>query len=129
MYTQSEAIKEIREIAKDNGLTFKRGNITINGKPSYRFCERGTDNVVLDNQLFWTAYENCMNGCIEKITGNTPAPAVTITCEEYEICGERRWLVEEDGVGGFLDADELVGVLGAERAEMVINNEPCDYQW
>ena len=132
MHTQAEAIKEIRKIAKENGLTFKRGNGTINNKPFYRFCERSTNVVVLDNQSFWTAYEDCVSGYIDKLMGNGPKPPVIITCEEYSICDERCWIVKIDEVtqnGGYLDSGELVSAIGSKRAELVITNKAQDYRW
>lgn len=68
MYTQKEAVKEIRAIAKKNGLTFKRQpRLTINNKPAYMFTSRATGQRVLENCTFWTAYESCMNGYIESV--------------------------------------------------------------
>jgi len=63
-YTRAEAIKLIRKTARDNGMTFKRQRIRINGHASYCFVNRQTGVPVIENMLFWTAWENCMSGYI-----------------------------------------------------------------
>jgi len=66
-YTQAEAIKEIRKIAKENGMTFKRQDARINGKQAYMFVNRESGAVILSNCTFWSAYQNCMSGAIESL--------------------------------------------------------------
>ena len=61
-YTQAEARKEINEIAKENGLVFKRQNSTINGVQAYRFTSRETGLNIIENCTFWSAYADCMSG-------------------------------------------------------------------
>ena len=69
-YTQKEAIKEIRLEAKKNGMTFKRQNAAINGRQAYMFVNRLTGAKVIENCTFWSAYENCQNGYVEKMKVN-----------------------------------------------------------
>lgn len=64
-YTQKEAAKEIRKIARENGMTFKKQNAYINGQQAYMFTNRRTGEKVITNCTFWSAYENCMNGYVE----------------------------------------------------------------
>jgi len=66
-YTQAEAAKEIRAIAKRNGLVFKKQNATINGAQAWMFTDRATGRKVLSYCQFWTAYENCMSGYIDTL--------------------------------------------------------------
>ena len=66
-YKQAEAAKEIRATAKENGLIFKKQNATINGAQAWMFTDRATGQKVLENCLFGTAYENCMNGYIDTL--------------------------------------------------------------
>jgi len=66
MYTQAEARKEINKISKDNGLTFKRQNCTINGAQGYMFTNRSSGSRVIENCTFWSAYENCMSGYVQE---------------------------------------------------------------
>lgn len=66
-HTQKEAIKEIRAVAKANGLTFKRQNATINNEPAYMFTSRSTGLRVIENCTFWSAYENCMSGYVKEM--------------------------------------------------------------
>lgn len=65
MITRSQAIKEMRAIAKKAGLTFKGQNAYINGKKAYKFIDRVTGVTKLANCTFWTCYENCVSGYIE----------------------------------------------------------------
>ena len=55
--TVSQAIKECRKAARDNGLTFKRSNLTINGHPAYHYEGRFTGRVYRKNLLINTAFE------------------------------------------------------------------------
>ena len=64
-YTQKEAIKEIRSIAKANGMTFRRQNATINNFQAYKFINRETGETVISNCTFWSAYANCMSGYVQ----------------------------------------------------------------
>ena len=64
-FRRSEADKEIRVIAKNNGLTFKRGNFNINGKAGYMFVNAFSKIVCQGN--FWACYENCMSGYIDTL--------------------------------------------------------------
>jgi hypothetical protein len=63
--TYAEALSEIRFNASLNGLTFKRKNTTLNGKHLWCFADRKSGVIVLDNQKFWTAYENKCAGYID----------------------------------------------------------------
>ena len=63
-YTQAQAAKEIRKIAKDAGMTFKRQNARINGKQAYMFTDRLTGIRIISNCTFWSAYECCMSGYV-----------------------------------------------------------------
>ncbi len=63
----SDAIKEVRKIAKQNGMTFKTQNSKINGTQAYQFIDRETGIVKGSNFTVWTAYENCMSGYIDTI--------------------------------------------------------------
>lgn len=70
-FTYAEALKEIREIAKSSGLTFKRQSHSINGKASYKFVDRETGEAKLENVTLWSAYENCMCGYISSYNRKT----------------------------------------------------------
>jgi hypothetical protein len=132
MFKKAEALKEIRLEAKNNGLTFKENGVKINGTPLYAFVDRKTGETLMDNCRFWTAYEDCQSGYIQKLAGNEPAKPVIVTAVEYEICGERSWLIKHDGVrqgGGYIGENELEGMVGTEKAQMIIGNEAQDYQW
>ena len=64
--TYAEAMQEVRSIARENGMTFKRQNATINGKQAYKFVgELG--QVVGENFTLWSAYENCMSGYVQTL--------------------------------------------------------------
>lgn len=63
-YTMKEAEKEMRVIAKENGLTFKRQSAKINGSQAYMFTNRKTGAVVISNCTFWSAYDCCMSGFV-----------------------------------------------------------------
>lgn len=65
-YTQAEARKEINAIAKENGLLFKRQNATLNGVQAYMFTSRSGGEKIIENCTFWSAYEICMSGDIER---------------------------------------------------------------
>jgi len=69
----TEIQKECRVIAKENGLTFKRSNMTINGSPAYHFITRDTGRTVLENCTLASAYENCLGGHIESVGNNQAA--------------------------------------------------------
>jgi len=69
-FTQTEAIKEIRKEAKDNGMTFKRQNATINGKQAYMFVNRKTGSKVIENCTLWSAYDNCQSGYVAEMKVN-----------------------------------------------------------
>ena len=69
-FTQNAAMREIRAIAKKNGLTFKRQSATINGVAVYMFVCRATGVRVIENCTFWSAYENCMSGYVEENAQN-----------------------------------------------------------
>jgi len=66
-YKKTDALKEIRETAKKNGLTFKGMNATLNGSQLFMFVDRKTGERVLENCQFWTAYEDCMSGHIDTL--------------------------------------------------------------
>lgn len=71
--SHNEALKEMRKTARENGLVFKKKNMTINGNTAWKFEDRQSGEVIIDNVLFWTAYEDCQSGFIEscnKETGN-----------------------------------------------------------
>lgn len=133
MLNQSVAAKEIRKIARNNGLTFKRiPGATLNGAALYRFVRRDNGSVVLDNCQFWTAYENCMSGYIDKLGGlGQGKKEVVYQCSEYSVAGDRCWIVKINGKnqGGYLSAEELSGVLGEARAQRIIEKEAADYLW
>lgn len=60
-FTQTEAAKEIRAIAKQAGMTFKRQNGS-NHIALYMFVDRSNGDIKLDNLTFWCAYRACMIG-------------------------------------------------------------------
>ena len=62
--TQQEAAKEIRKIAKERGLTFKRQPLQNKSNVLYHFVNRSTHKPVVEDCSFWVAYENCMSGYI-----------------------------------------------------------------
>jgi len=62
--TRNEAMKDIRETARNVGLVFKESNHYINGQQAFKFEDRENGMVRLDARLFWTAYEDCMSGYI-----------------------------------------------------------------
>lgn len=65
--TYSEAMKEIRRIARKNGMTFKRQNAKINGSQGYKFISRDSGTTLMSNCTLWSAYDNCMSGHIETL--------------------------------------------------------------
>jgi hypothetical protein len=67
MYTQAEALKEIRAIAKKNGLTFKKMNKKSDGVCLWMFTNRKTGQKILENCRFWTAYADCQSGYLETL--------------------------------------------------------------
>lgn len=66
-YSLNDALKEVRKIAKENGLTFKRMNTSLNGEMRWMFIDRKSGEKVLENCRFWTAYEDCMSGYIDTL--------------------------------------------------------------
>jgi len=46
-----------------------------------------------------------------------------VTIDEYEIAGDRQWIIFKNGcaVSGYLDENELREVIGNERANKIIN--------
>ena len=62
----SEVLKEVRLEAKKVGLTFKKANVTINGKQGYKFTDRLSGSTKLENCTLGSAYENCCNGYISR---------------------------------------------------------------
>lgn len=62
--TYAEALSEIRKTAKENGMTFKEQNATINGKKAYKFVDCKSGRILGENFTLWSAYENCLNGFI-----------------------------------------------------------------
>jgi len=67
--TASEAIKEIRKEARNNGMTFKKmPNVKLNGSPLYMFVNRKTGERIIWNCLFWMAYQNCLSGMVSDNT-------------------------------------------------------------
>lgn len=68
--TYSEAMMEIRILAKVHGMTFKRQNMTINGKQAYKFEDKETGLIVGENFTLWSAYENCLSGYVETLNDN-----------------------------------------------------------
>lgn len=70
-YTRAEVAKEIRAIAKENGMTFKRQpRLTINGNAAYMFVDRRSGERVIENCTFWSAYQNCISGAVENLKRN-----------------------------------------------------------
>ena len=67
MYSHNETIKEIRKAAKENGLTFKKQNATINGMQAYMFASRKTGLVIASNFTLNSAYENVLSGYIDTL--------------------------------------------------------------
>lgn len=61
----AEAKKEIRAAAKAHGLTFKRSDNDINGKPAYEFCRRASGETVRNNVELGTAYDIACSGELE----------------------------------------------------------------
>lgn len=136
MLTKREASKEIRAEARKNGLTFKvkENGAKLNGSPLYKFVDRKTGDTLIDNCQFWTAYENCQSGYIQKLAGNDAAQPSAVTAVEYEICGDRVWIVKRDGVrqgGGYVGESELEFVVGTEKAKMIIASVdgPGEWEW
>jgi uncharacterized protein YktB (UPF0637 family) len=67
-FTKAQALKEIRTIATENGMTFKRSSSTkINDKPTYTFISKRTGNTLITPTLFWCAYANCMSGYVADV--------------------------------------------------------------
>ena len=60
-------MKEMRKIARDNGLTFKPQNMRINNGQAYMFVNRKTGEKILSNCTFWGAYESCMSGAVQTL--------------------------------------------------------------
>jgi len=70
-YTKAEAAKEMREVAREVGLTFKKmESMTINNRPAYKFVTRGVGEMVLGECTFWVAYENVCSGYVSSWDGN-----------------------------------------------------------
>ena len=69
-YKASEALKEIRAIARKSGLTFKKiDRLYIGGRAAYEFVDRISGLSKLSNCSFWSAYE--MTGYIETYNPKT----------------------------------------------------------
>jgi len=67
--TYSEAMSEIKEIARKNGMTFRPTVHWENGKRVYEFVRRFTGDEYKNNKFtFWMAYENCMSGYVARMT-------------------------------------------------------------
>ena len=60
-----DIIKETRKIARENGLTFKKQNVKINGKQAYMFTDRKTGEIRYSNFTLYSAWENCLSGYIK----------------------------------------------------------------
>jgi hypothetical protein len=70
--TRAEALSEIRATAKRVGLTFKTTSyLTINGSTAYEFCDKVTGLSKFTNCTFWSAYENCQAGYIDRYDSKT----------------------------------------------------------
>ena len=60
-----DVIKEIRQAAKDVGLTFRvQCGLTINNSPAYEFVIRGTNDRAMCNCTLASAYNNVCSGYI-----------------------------------------------------------------
>lgn len=60
-----DMIKEIRAVAKRNGLTFKKQpRLTINGKQAWMFTSRKTGDRVIQDCTLQSAYEDCLSGAV-----------------------------------------------------------------
>lgn len=70
MESYSDILSFIRKEAKKVGLTFKRSNVTLNGKPLYMLVTRKTGIVVLDNYQFITAFNDACAGYIANWDGD-----------------------------------------------------------
>ena len=71
-YKASEALKEIRAIARKSGLTFKKiDRLRIGGKQAYEFVDRVSGASRFTNCSFLSAYEHCMSGFIETYNPKT----------------------------------------------------------
>lgn len=71
-YTQHEAAKEIRAIAKKNGLVFKKQDTVVNKRSGERytlwmFTNRITGHKIAGSMRFWDAYSNCLSGYIDTL--------------------------------------------------------------
>ena len=64
--TQKDIIKEIRAIAKANGLTLQKSRAYINGKQAYHFTSRLTGETVVSNCTLISAWENALSGYLEQ---------------------------------------------------------------
>ena len=64
--TNAQALREIRLMAKSNGLTFKvQPGATLNGGSMYMFADRKTGETVIRNCTIDSAYNDCMSGYID----------------------------------------------------------------
>ena len=76
MYTTKEMEREIREVAKSVGLTFKKTNTRLNNGYLYELCVRGGGEAVISNYRLSSAYEDALSGYIatwngSRFSGNT----------------------------------------------------------
>ena len=67
-FTYSQALSEIRNYAKKNGMTFKRQNATINGKQAYQLTNRETGEVIRQNFTLWNAYSDMQSGFMYNVS-------------------------------------------------------------
>jgi hypothetical protein len=58
----ADVIKEVRAIARQNGLTFKRSGHYINSGPAYHFICRTSGRIVAENFSLATAYDSALSG-------------------------------------------------------------------
>jgi hypothetical protein len=68
---KSKALKEIRKAAKDVGLTFKETRTRLNGGLLYKLVVRKTNEEVMSNYQFWTAYNDFCSGYLQSWNGQT----------------------------------------------------------
>ena len=67
--TKAAAMKEIRGSARNVGLVFKETNARLSGAPLYKLCVRETGEILIDNYLFWSAFEDQCSGYISSWDG------------------------------------------------------------
>lgn len=65
--TNAQMVKELRAYAKARGLTFRKANHTVNNLTAYRFVDRKTGALVLDNCTLGATYTDALWGDLSEI--------------------------------------------------------------